>query len=456
MSPLNHDDEQPILAPPSKYRTLSDLPPELLHAIISCVKSNRKALRASSLVCRSVRAVAVEYFFPIGVAVTNVTSMDDLVSFLQHANPTLGNNIRWLRLSGKKGDRELPLTTVDAAVMARLLPLVPNLTSLHLTHFIYTLPLQPLSPSVSHAQEDTPTGPFHLRSLTVGSGLYATRHHKSSVSGLFRILSLFSVDTLDPWRCAGEFDTSAPLDPAALHRPLRIAKLDRIEEDWDSDCAVFLVKAFKEGIEPGVLESLGATCCSTAMVAAFGELLAHGGASLTRLDVSGRPVWSSDRRCHVKDPLDSHWHALNLASCPKLESIAISIYLGRASYDNPQSADFESDVPALSLAGVGMLSQAPCTLHRVIISLLDLPNVETLYDRRILRLEEFDKAITPSRFPVLKEVILEVSLDSDVAKHWDHDGFGWDDILTGVRRALPSLHTRGLLNFDSGAAKRST
>ncbi|TBU24716.1 hypothetical protein BD309DRAFT_1030153 [Dichomitus squalens] len=145
--------------------------------------------------------------------------------------------------------------------------------------------------------------------------------------------------------------------------------------------------------------------------------------------------------CDLTIRLVGHWRSLGLASCSKLRSIEIEIYFR---YDEkPQ------DVPAYSLAGAGMLSQAPRTLRHVTIRLNYLPRVTTLNNRRMLRLQEFDKVITYDRFPDMKEVNLCILLDRYLEADRKYD---WQHVVVGVQKALPNLHARGLLKVIKQSA----
>ncbi|EJF57961.1 hypothetical protein DICSQDRAFT_157088 [Dichomitus squalens LYAD-421 SS1] len=146
------------------------------------------------------------------------------------------------------------------------------------------------------------------------------------------------------------------------------------------------------------------------------------------------PVW--------KDPMIRHWQSLKLASCPKLDSIRINIYLRARPTDDDSDETEATNVPALSLPGAGMLFQASSALRSIYIYVHDLPRVTTLNDRRLLRLQEFDKVITPDTFPLLLRVFLRIRPDGDL---WRQPDYKWRKVVVGTRRALPNLHSRGML-----------
>ena len=94
-----------------------------------------------------------------------------------------------------------------------------------------------------------------------------------------------------------------------------------------------------------------------------------------------------------------------------------------------------------------MLAKASSTLRTVRIHLEDLPRVSTLNNRRLLRLQEFDKVLTPDRFPRLEKVKVHVfSAYYFKIKR----GYNWQEIVVGTQKVLPKLQARGLLEVVDG------
>ena len=94
-----------------------------------------------------------------------------------------------------------------------------------------------------------------------------------------------------------------------------------------------------------------------------------------------------------------------------------------------------------------MLAKASSTLRTVSIHLEDLPRVSTLNNRRLLRLQEFDKILTPKQFPVLQEVTLCIE------PHWlleRKSKYEWAHVVTEAQKVLPQLHSRGVLKVRGG------
>ncbi|EJF61825.1 hypothetical protein DICSQDRAFT_126907 [Dichomitus squalens LYAD-421 SS1] len=308
MSPSNHHYRRnrrrppPTLARPSKYRTICDLPVELLCMIVSHVKSSRWTLRACTLACHCLRAVSLEHYFNTRLKVRDIRSFDHLISFLRAA-PNIREKIRRLELSGQTEIGKVPhiaLTSIDDTVVATLMQLLPNLTSLDINSMMYDTPA---SRSPPHVQQDKP-GPFRLQSFSFD--FYYTLSHNSSISGLFRILSLFSIDALS--YSVRDFDTTSPFDLAFLHRPLEIKKLriSHCSPDENSGTSL-LLDAFTESLEPESLESLRIEYGTGPEVLALGKLLARAGKALTSLSISGiHPFMLSERKpWHWVDPLNS-------------------------------------------------------------------------------------------------------------------------------------------------------
>ncbi|TBU26947.1 hypothetical protein BD311DRAFT_666444 [Dichomitus squalens] len=435
----NHRQPPPILARSSKYRTICDLPVELLCMIISHVKSDKWTIRTCTLVCHCLRAVSLEHHFRNALSVRNIDTFDHLFSFLR-ANPKICEKTARIRLDGATRNVEkhgyAPVTSIDENTVLELTQLLPNLTALRLGCFVYKPPQLP-DPRRNPCAEQDPPERIRLEQLSFGS-LYTPFPNESSISGFFHILSMFEIDFLGGCPTGWEHDARTPLDLSSLHRPLRAKRLCLYDRGSVNNFKIVLLDAFTKSLEPGYLQDLNVECGNVSEVSAIGELLARVGHGLTSLQVSGMPPHApvSARRCW-KDPLDSHWKSLNLASCPRLESINIRIYF-RAPGDEKQPTDH----PVLSLAGAGMLSQAPPTLRKIVIWLHDLPRITTLNNRRMLRLQEFDKIITRDRFPLLERVHLHISIDSSLERKLKTD---WWKLVLATQKVLPGLHSRGLL-----------
>ena len=62
-------------------------------------------------------------------------------------------------------------------------------------------------------------------------------------------------------------------------------------------------------------------------------------------------------------------------------------------------------------------------------------------------MQEFDKILTPKRFPLLEEVNLYIT------PHWILRGkskYEWAHVVTEAHKVLPQLHSRGVLKVRGG------
>ena len=269
----------PALGCSSKYRTLCDLPVELLAIIVSYIKHNEQMVGSRCLVCRCLRNVVIEHLFFKTLAAREIESRDHLLYFLQ-ANPNISGKIQTFELSGE---------ALDDSAMLKLMVVLPKLENLELGRFMYPPP-----PANSISQQDTP-GPLTLKAFNLNT-LYlrpTPLEYKSFISGFFRILSLFHIEKLTMCHWQGrpcEFDTSTLLNPKFLHQPLRINELHIgpfPRKELDVKCIPFFTNAFTDGIEPGSLQKLVVQPGSPAAVSAIGNLLARVGGELRSLDVGG-------------------------------------------------------------------------------------------------------------------------------------------------------------------------
>ncbi|TBU26960.1 hypothetical protein BD311DRAFT_620244, partial [Dichomitus squalens] len=293
MSPSNHHNRRkhhilpPMLTRPSKCRTICDLPVELLDMIISYLESDDWGVWSCSLACRYLRSVSIDRYFSKSLVAWHLHNVDHLFSFL-HANPEISAKIRNFTLGGATRDVGKGcslLITTDDTIVLRLLPLLPHLESIELRTFAYGQPQQSVPPP--SPQRDTP-GPFHLRHLSFGSGYYGCPPRSSSVSGLFRILSLFTIDHLHGESRECHLDLGTPLDQSYLYRPLQLKyPLLRGYGSANSKHALMILNSFTESIEPGYLERVEIDCRAVSEVSAIRKLLARNGNSLKSLKVDG-------------------------------------------------------------------------------------------------------------------------------------------------------------------------
>ena len=99
----------------------------------------------------------------------------------------------------------------------------------------------------------------------------------------------------------------------------------------------------------------------------------------------------------------------------------------------------------LSYVSAGLLANyAPPTLRKVYVTIHNLTRPTTLGNRVVLRLQEFDKAVTQARFPLLQRFRLRVEVTRQGQKKFGAS----EKCRAAAVRALPSLHARGVLRVD--------
>ena len=410
-------------------------------------------VRKCTLVCHCLRAVSLEHLFGTSLVAREIPTLDHIISFLR-THPKICAKIQSLTLWGDvspDADQQL-LAYIDDTTVLSLMQLVPNVQYLSIRNIRCAPPQLPQQQTVRSQQDGSE--PFHLQRLVFDPGYYGLPHDVS-IAGLFRILPLFTIDVLDLNFRRCECDT-VPFDISALHHSLKIKDL-RLSH-WDkveNDSMGKLLKLFAESLEQGFLQHLSTGCRTVSEVSAIGEFLACTGEGLRSLQVERYPLLEPSHRKDWKDPLDStsvfratlgrilmsihigSWQNLNLASCTKLESIMVQIF-----FRSSPSEKHPTDVPALSLAGAGMLSQVSGTLRTVEIYVHDLPRVTTLNNRRVLRLQEFDKVLTPDRSPRLEKVKVHIRSALQLQQKRE---YRWQQIVVGTQKVLPNIHSRGLL-----------
>ena len=296
-----------------RYRTITDLPTELLHTIFSQVQNFRNSidrypLYSSSLTCKRLRDVSLEFVFHDTLTVRDITTFEHLLRFLE-TNPRALKRIQSLTLSGTSkyryndiypiGERYvLDLeTAVDDALVARIVDRLPSLQIVSLESFLY------LPPTSQYRRNDA-RRPCELRSLSI-RGTW-TSH--CSIAGMFQVLSLFSAHEMDvDMLCySSEWDDSRPFDVRSfpVHQSLTPALLYinayvQSGPTWTTP----LLDALTLSLRPGALRDLCVIIDND--TAALGELLLRAGGSITALSLHRHAESSQSERDGWIDPLQS-------------------------------------------------------------------------------------------------------------------------------------------------------
>ena len=284
------------------HRTITDLPTELLHTILSQV-NRRYTLHPSSLTCKRLRDVSLEFIFKDILKVQGITTLEHLLRFLE-ANPRALKRIQNLTLSATykfdpDSEQNLLEVPLDAALVARIVGCLPNLKTVKLNNFLY---LPPMSDSV-HRRNDS-SRPRELRSLSIRG----TWTSQCSISGLFQVLSLFSAQELEvDTQCfrtpdsvsfnIRSLDVLRSLAPERLH----IDAHNRSGPEYSPQTQ--LLAALTKSLRLDVLRDLRVSVDSSTAARALGELLLRAGGSITALTLNrGASSWQSERDGWI-DPL---------------------------------------------------------------------------------------------------------------------------------------------------------
>ncbi len=244
----------------------------------------------------------VEYLFR-DLSLQHVTSLDHLVRFLS-TNPGAAIHVATLNLQGacslENEGRSFLGTTIDNRAISRVMELLPNLQDLTLHSFTYTMPphwarIRPHSASKS---DDGP-GPFPLRRLSLYTPDRWYAH--SSLSGLLRVLSLFTAATLDMTGHNHYLFDDSPFDRRCMHhRSLAVSRLHVNSSKAGSRNTFMLLDALAGALQAGRLWDLSASCDSPEAVHALGRLLARAGSGVTALNLRiDAPFFARDRAIWV-------------------------------------------------------------------------------------------------------------------------------------------------------------
>ena len=236
------------------YRTLSDLPPELLHGILRLVQ-DRYALKSVALLSRYLRSIALEYVFCPFVTVRGSSSFPHFAHFL-HRYPRIAASIQRIVLNGLPS--ESPVVLHDG-ILVSIFQCTPNAKHLQLTgiHFAEGPTSSPAGGLIYHDF-------FPLETFSLGWD----HAEQSTLTSIFRTLSLFDIGHLDTllvrWNFSLEFDASR------LHRRLRIRSIEVGRSSDSPEHMVHALNAFRESLEPGILKSLQVAYDSAEAMRAIG------------------------------------------------------------------------------------------------------------------------------------------------------------------------------------------
>ncbi|RPD75499.1 hypothetical protein L226DRAFT_46284 [Lentinus tigrinus ALCF2SS1-7] len=409
------------------YPTLTDLPVEVLHLILAHFDydqewqwKHERSLRSCSFTCRLVRAVALEHLDFRHLFLPGIETFDPLLDFLR-TYPRVAKTVVSLKLAGStKYDpgprsRYTPMTTIDVALLASIVELLPKLDSLILQSFHYTKP--------TAANVQPAVGPFPLSTFS----LRGHCHPQSSLTGVLSVLSLFTLEQVkDP--ALDEFDLDESSEPRFLSRLVDVQRL-WLRRSSSPAYTASALQAFSVSLKSDSLQELSVQVDSKETISALGKLLTRAGGNITTLTIRNNPPeWAMPKdRDHWVNPLEGNSQLLDISACKKLESITLPMYFCK------------TRTRPLSEPVVGILQQASTTLRKVIIIADNLPKPTTIGNRTIYKVHDLDKVLSPTRFPHLQECELNIGIRCTP--------LAWSKCKDSAQRALKSLHGRGLLTM---------
>ena len=288
-----------------KYRTITDLPTELLHTIVSQLQDSEHSLRSSSLTCKRLRDVSLEFVFNRTLRVRNITNFDHLLRFLD-TNPRALKRVDYLTLGGACQQLNMDTTgryrleaPIDVALVASVVDRLPSLQTLNLETLLYLPPT-----SEYHGEEAR--RPRELRFVRV-SGAWTPQ---CSSSGLVQVLSLFSVKGLIVYLQGYQADDGDSVPRKAqcpkvhVHQPLAVEKLDIHATDIRGPRFThLLLDALANNLQLDVLRDVSIRIDDTKAACALGDLLLRAGGSITALKLRlDAPFTPRDRDGWI-DPL---------------------------------------------------------------------------------------------------------------------------------------------------------
>ncbi|RDX47294.1 hypothetical protein OH76DRAFT_789971 [Lentinus brumalis] len=388
-------------------RTITDLPTEILHMILSEVRRRRYAVKPCSLTCQTLRDVAVEYLQFKSVHLEDVSHF---LTFIRQ-NPRVGKTVTNLHVRD---------SLADAKVVSDVKLLLPNLSSLYIHQVLFT------PPSSRGDASDFDTSPLRLSRLTIGPHSSAP----SFIPGLMYLLSLVETSQLHLYISDGYYgEDSFDAQCLAGRSAVKSIQLSRWPGKHMNQMAR-TIGALSKTLSADSLQHMCIEYDSKDTLRAYQTLFEYVGGNITTLTVVADAPFHYEERKKWADPLDD-FNLLNIQACKKLESLTVPIYMPHA-----QPSQAVSHV----VVGV-LLHHAPPTLRHISIMLHDVHRPTTLGSRIAFKLQELDKIITQARFPHLEEFLLGINATDELMRK---DRY-WEQCVDAARRALPNLHARRLL-----------
>ncbi len=285
----NAEESEDSEAAKDSYRTISDLPNELLHMIMSQV--HRMDLKYCSLTCRVVREVAVEYLS------YKWPQVDDLAHFLafMRNHPRPRRTVLSLRLCSN--------SSIDAKDVADIKLLFKDLGTLRL-ETVPCLPPSPRHPKGTEGSESN-TSPLPLSHLRLSPHL-STHSPDSYMNGVMYTLSLFEPKYLY-LHLAGDVDLGQDSFDARC-----LAGYPAVQHVWvtrslpcaGSKSTAPLIDALSKTLSSDSLRSVSIDYDSRDTLKAYRTMFERICSNITTLKVCANPPYDYKDRAQWVNPLD--------------------------------------------------------------------------------------------------------------------------------------------------------
>ena len=379
------------------FRTIHDIPTELLDLTLEWLIGDVPALTACTLVCRLWRDVAQPHLLS-RLRISQNDSFTNLPERIAQT-PGVADCVRTLMLRYNHGTlvydgwgRSANYPRVDLDFFNIVLPSFRRLQALSLDQFLVDLP-PPNDPLI------TALTPIRLQRLIL-------RPHMCPVLDIITLLSRFVVDRVDIGSC---MYTSAPFDPKTLPRRLHIKHFSLSHSNVPNS---ILLDAFGGSLDPRTLRSVVMPKTEFGPAGAF---IRDCGRNLTQLDLdlrlgpylepshvdSGSPFSLFVLRPFVLTRATTDYWAktLNLQNCANLESLAIAIALPEDRTEEPNN---------LGAACAALLSTIPPAHFRELtLRIRDVRGATQIRSTKVLGLRTLDGALADD-FPALRQVVVQL------------------------------------------------
>ncbi|KAI0739013.1 hypothetical protein C8Q80DRAFT_1203335 [Daedaleopsis nitida] len=401
------------------YRSICDLPPEIIHPILLQLRQNTEELppidlkgninifsdsiHNCSLTCKYLRDLAVEHFPHNSYRLNDQESVDGFMRFLRK-HPRVPPTIGKFDISTSAGADSVVVTE---AVITEMVKEMSGLQELRLSGIhLYSAAPSPDARSGLELEAASESPPL------VSLSYFSCRDSQFSLSALCRVLALFDIGTCHLQTCVVDRDAQ-DTESNPLTRSLRLRALK-----LDTDTTI--AEALSKHLATGLQELCAPIIVSPNDTKAVGLLLSGPGREISHLTLGHWKCFRSE--C---DPL-SQWQDLRIESCANLQYFDLSLFF-RA--DSPDGIWYSTPI-------ANIFAHAASSLRRVMLRLHggDDPAHEPHFED-LRKLVPIDEVLADDRFAQLEEVRVD-SYNLWIQPHHVEQSF------------LRRLHQKNLLKWN--------